>query len=170
MGWVDTYGPEDLPSLHAHVDFVVCLGGDGLLLHAAGLFGPALPPIISFKLGSLGFLTTHRRAPAGCGPRAGRAQRLPACPRRSAAATILRAASLATAAAAALPSVAVRPPACLPAASRSSRATWRTWCTAAASWTAASCCRARTGGRAWACTSHCACAWSARSGGEPGSG
>ncbi|KAL4425441.1 hypothetical protein ABPG75_009457 [Micractinium tetrahymenae] len=59
MEWVDTYDPSDLPQLHACVDFIVCLGGDGLMLHAASLFGPALPPIISFKLGSLGFLTTH---------------------------------------------------------------------------------------------------------------
>ena len=30
MKWVDTYAPEDLPELHSFVDFVVCLGGDGL--------------------------------------------------------------------------------------------------------------------------------------------
>ncbi len=59
MEWVDTYALSDLPRLHEFVDFIVCLGGDGLMLHAASLFGPALPPIISFKLGSLGFLTTH---------------------------------------------------------------------------------------------------------------
>lgn len=59
MGWVDTYQERDLGELHSCVDFIVCLGGDGLLLHAASLFGNALPPIISFKLGSLGFLTTH---------------------------------------------------------------------------------------------------------------
>jgi NAD+ kinase len=41
------------------VDFVVCLGGDGLMLHAAHIFGDAIPPIISFRLGSLGFLTAH---------------------------------------------------------------------------------------------------------------
>ncbi len=60
MNWVDTYETEDLADLHTCVDFIVCLGGDGLLLHAASLFGTALPPIISFKLGSLGFLTTHK--------------------------------------------------------------------------------------------------------------
>ena len=60
MSWVDTYSEQDLPALHACVDFIVCLGGDGLILHAAGLFGSALPPIISFKLGSLGFLTAHK--------------------------------------------------------------------------------------------------------------
>lgn len=44
-------------SLHEHVDFVVCLGGDGLILHASTLFKTAVPPVISFNLGSLGFLT-----------------------------------------------------------------------------------------------------------------
>lgn len=70
MSWVDSYTAEDLPDLHSHVDFVVCLGGDGLLLHAASLFGSALPPVISFKLGSLGFLTTHKCGRAGAGGRA----------------------------------------------------------------------------------------------------
>ena len=36
-----------------------CLGGDGVLLHASTLFPAAVPPLISFALGSLGFLTTH---------------------------------------------------------------------------------------------------------------
>lgn len=44
-------------SLHERVDFVVCLGGDGLILHASTLFRTAVPPVISFNLGSLGFLT-----------------------------------------------------------------------------------------------------------------
>lgn len=39
-------------------DFVVTLGGDGTVLHASTLFQNAVPPIISFSLGSLGFLTT----------------------------------------------------------------------------------------------------------------
>lgn len=67
MSWVDTYALDDLAQLHSYIDFVVCLGGDGLLLHAASLFGSALPPIISFKLGSLGFLTTHRCLGVGWG-------------------------------------------------------------------------------------------------------
>ena len=45
--------------LHKAVDFVVCLGGDGVLLHASSLFKRAIPPVISFNLGSLGFLTNH---------------------------------------------------------------------------------------------------------------
>ncbi len=47
-------------ALAASVDFVVCLGGDGVILHASTLFNNgAAPPIISFHLGSLGFLTSH---------------------------------------------------------------------------------------------------------------
>lgn len=38
-------------------DFVITLGGDGTVLHASTLFQNAVPPIISFALGSLGFLT-----------------------------------------------------------------------------------------------------------------
>lgn len=59
LGFVATYTEAEAPQLHSYVDFVVCLGGDGLLLHAASLFGSALPPIISFHMGSLGFLTAH---------------------------------------------------------------------------------------------------------------
>jgi NAD+ kinase len=45
--------------LHKAIDFVVCLGGDGVLLHASSLYKRAIPPVISFNLGSLGFLTNH---------------------------------------------------------------------------------------------------------------
>lgn len=38
-------------------DFVITLGGDGTVLHASTLFQSAVPPIIPFSLGSLGFLT-----------------------------------------------------------------------------------------------------------------
>lgn len=57
--WLDTWAPEDRSELASHVDFVCCLGGDGLVLHAVHLFGDSIPPIISFRLGSLGFLTCH---------------------------------------------------------------------------------------------------------------
>jgi len=41
----------------AEVDLVVCLGGDGLLLHiCASVFGEQVPPIVAFNLGSLGFM------------------------------------------------------------------------------------------------------------------
>jgi NAD kinase len=42
-----------------HVDFVVCLGGDGVILHASSLFKQHIPPVVSFHLGSMGFLTNH---------------------------------------------------------------------------------------------------------------
>ncbi|XWS23685.1 hypothetical protein CRYUN_Cryun28dG0036100 [Craigia yunnanensis] len=45
--------------LHERVDFVACLGGDGVILHASNLFRGAVPPVVSFNLGSLGFLTSH---------------------------------------------------------------------------------------------------------------
>ena len=44
------------------MDFVVCLGGDGTILHASSLFQRAIPPVISFSAGSLGFLTNHSLA------------------------------------------------------------------------------------------------------------
>ena len=31
--------------LHRHVDFVTCLGGDGVVLHASSLFQRAMPPV-----------------------------------------------------------------------------------------------------------------------------
>lgn len=38
-------------------DFVVTLGGDGTVLYASWLFQRVVPPVLSFSLGSLGFLT-----------------------------------------------------------------------------------------------------------------
>jgi NAD+ kinase len=38
-------------------DFVVTLGGDGTVLYASWLFQQIVPPVLSFGLGSLGFLT-----------------------------------------------------------------------------------------------------------------
>jgi NAD+ kinase len=38
-------------------DFVITLGGDGTVLYASWLFQRAVPPVLSFALGSLGFLT-----------------------------------------------------------------------------------------------------------------
>lgn len=53
--FLDTF--SSATTLHENVDFVVCLGGDGLILHVSTLFKQAVPPVISFNLGSLGFLT-----------------------------------------------------------------------------------------------------------------
>jgi NAD+ kinase len=38
-------------------DFVISLGGDGTVLYASWLFQRIVPPVLSFALGSLGFLT-----------------------------------------------------------------------------------------------------------------
>lgn len=47
----------DASQLASIVDLVVCIGGDGTLLWASGLFPKAMPPVVSFAMGSLGFLT-----------------------------------------------------------------------------------------------------------------
>lgn len=45
----------------AHLfDLVITLGGDGTVLYASGLFQKVVPPVISFSLGSLGFLANYR--------------------------------------------------------------------------------------------------------------
>ncbi|KAL2584373.1 hypothetical protein GLYMA_14G154600v4 [Glycine max] len=59
FGFVQTFYSQDTSDLHEKVDFVACLGGDGVILHASNLFRGAVPPIVSFNLGSLGFLTSH---------------------------------------------------------------------------------------------------------------
>ncbi|KAK0631195.1 NADH kinase POS5 [Lasiodiplodia hormozganensis] len=44
--------------LHDNVDLITTLGGDGTILHAAGLYANAqqVPPILAFSMGTLGFL------------------------------------------------------------------------------------------------------------------
>ncbi|CAN4099655.1 unnamed protein product [Withania somnifera] len=59
FGFVQTFYSQDTSDLHERVDFVACLGGDGVILHASNIFRDAVPPVISFNLGSLGFLTSH---------------------------------------------------------------------------------------------------------------
>ncbi|KAF2225370.1 NADH kinase-like protein POS5 [Elsinoe ampelina] len=46
------------PLLRSKVDLITTLGGDGTILHAASLFATAssVPPILSFSMGTLGFL------------------------------------------------------------------------------------------------------------------
>lgn len=58
-GFVQTFYTQDTSNLHERVDFVTCLGGDGVILHASNLFRTSVPPVVSFNLGSLGFLTSH---------------------------------------------------------------------------------------------------------------
>ncbi|KAG0316763.1 NADH kinase pos5 [Dissophora globulifera] len=40
-------------------DLVVTLGGDGTILHTSSLFNSAVPPVISFSMGTLGFLLPY---------------------------------------------------------------------------------------------------------------
>jgi len=50
--------------LHRTVDAIITLGGDGTILHAASLFSSTyVPPILSFSLGTLGFLLPFSKAP-----------------------------------------------------------------------------------------------------------
>ena len=54
-------GPESLVPEGTHldrlIDFIICLGGDGTILWVSNLFPRAVPPVVSFAMGSLGFLT-----------------------------------------------------------------------------------------------------------------
>lgn len=52
------YWDNELAKRRPHTfDFVVSLGGDGTVLYASWLFQRVVPPVLSFALGSLGFLT-----------------------------------------------------------------------------------------------------------------
>jgi NAD+ kinase len=52
------YWNEDMCRSRPHMfDFVITLGGDGTVLYTSWLFQRIVPPILSFSLGSLGFLT-----------------------------------------------------------------------------------------------------------------
>ncbi|KAK6219739.1 ATP-NAD kinase [Colletotrichum tabaci] len=52
------YWDEDMCRNRPHMfDFAITLGGDGTVLYASWLFQRIVPPVLSFSLGSLGFLT-----------------------------------------------------------------------------------------------------------------
>ncbi|SAM04590.1 hypothetical protein [Absidia glauca] len=42
------------------VDFAISLGGDGTMLHLSSLFPKAVPPVICFSMGTLGFLMSFK--------------------------------------------------------------------------------------------------------------
>ncbi len=42
------------------IDFVIAVGGDGTILHVSSLFEKEVPPILSFSMGTLGFLMPFR--------------------------------------------------------------------------------------------------------------
>ncbi|KAI9841494.1 MAG: NADH kinase pos5 [Sclerophora amabilis] len=57
--YTNTLSPEQgLAQLHHKVDLSTTLGGDGTILHASSLFAnsSSVPPILSFSMGTLGFL------------------------------------------------------------------------------------------------------------------
>ena len=49
---------QGMTSYHEKIDVIVTFGGDGTILHAASLFAGSsrVPPILSFSMGTLGFL------------------------------------------------------------------------------------------------------------------
>ncbi|RLN98688.1 hypothetical protein BBJ28_00016231 [Nothophytophthora sp. Chile5] len=49
--------PEDWEDCQRAIDFVISLGGDGTVLWVSSLFSKSVPPVVSFAMGSLGFLT-----------------------------------------------------------------------------------------------------------------
>lgn len=61
QGWTPKEKPDEASlsevDLVPAVDLVITIGGDGTLLFAASLFQLMAPPIMSFAMGSLGFLT-----------------------------------------------------------------------------------------------------------------
>ncbi|CAO3626886.1 unnamed protein product [Cunninghamella blakesleeana] len=53
--------PKDQQHEYARiVDFAISLGGDGTMLHLSSLFPKAVPPVICFSMGTLGFLMSFR--------------------------------------------------------------------------------------------------------------
>lgn len=56
--------PGDETLLPLHTSLVLTLGGDGTILHVSNLFSQGeCPPVLSFSMGSLGFLLPFRMFP-----------------------------------------------------------------------------------------------------------
>jgi NAD+ kinase len=47
----------EVSTLHSKVDLVITLGGDGTVLWVTSMFRGPVPPLVSFSMGSLGFMT-----------------------------------------------------------------------------------------------------------------
>ncbi|CDH51827.1 atp-nad kinase [Lichtheimia corymbifera JMRC:FSU:9682] len=60
LPFVHVVPPDHKNEYTRTVDFAITLGGDGTLLHLASLFPKAAPPVVSFSLGTLGFLMSFR--------------------------------------------------------------------------------------------------------------
>lgn len=59
FGSVHELSRPDTDAEHPDVDMTVCIGGDGVILHASKLFSGKCPPVLAFSMGSLGFLASH---------------------------------------------------------------------------------------------------------------
>jgi NAD+ kinase len=57
IGEFSTWDDGNRSELHASIDLIICMGGDGTFLHVSSLFHKAHPPVLAFNFGSLGFLT-----------------------------------------------------------------------------------------------------------------
>ncbi|XP_064384168.1 NAD kinase-like [Halichondria panicea] len=55
ISWEDGIEESQVDCL-CEADLIVCIGGDGTLLYTSSLFQESIPPIVSFHMGSLGFL------------------------------------------------------------------------------------------------------------------
>lgn len=57
FSYLNLYTWTEISDLEQKVDAIITVGGDGTILHAASLFARSgMPPILSFSLGTLGFL------------------------------------------------------------------------------------------------------------------
>ncbi|TPX20743.1 hypothetical protein DIZ76_016638 [Coccidioides immitis] len=56
-GRLQYWDPDLISRKPQLIDFIITLGGDGTVLYASWLFQQIVPPVLSFSLGSLGFLT-----------------------------------------------------------------------------------------------------------------
>jgi NAD kinase len=57
IDFLDTFSPDEARKLHEAVDFVTCLGGDGLVLHASSIFQGAIPPVRAVLFGVVVLMT-----------------------------------------------------------------------------------------------------------------
>ena len=52
--------PDEQALLAEKTDFVIAIGGDGSILHVSSLFDQnPVPPVLSFSMGTLGFLLPY---------------------------------------------------------------------------------------------------------------
>ena len=56
-----TYDSNEESNLSDKIDLIITLGGDGTILHVGKMFQNKIPPVLSFSLGSLGFLLSFRK-------------------------------------------------------------------------------------------------------------